>query len=168
MIITGVSDVDALLREPLLERLKPFPDPFERGIVACTSAPFCKFGILNVKEYGAQLTDHLRRNVDEDKWDKLHGLKIHISGCKASCAQPQLAHIGMRSTMTKDEEDYHDAVDFVLGGTNTRLGEWTNLEVKIGDAWDRTTTMVNAIADEMEGPGAITDEAVTRVLGRMS
>lgn len=168
LIVTGVSDVDALLREPLLERMKPFPDPFERGIVACTSAPFCKFGILNVKEYGAQLTDHLRRNVDEDKWDKLHGLKIHISGCKASCAQPQLAHIGMRSTMTKDEEDYHDAVDFVLGGTNTRLGEWTDLEVKIGDAWDRTTAMVNAIADEMEGPGAITDEAVTRVLGRMS
>ena len=40
VVLTGVGHVDALLSEPLLERLRPDADPFERAMVACTSAPF--------------------------------------------------------------------------------------------------------------------------------
>lgn len=163
LIITGVAKPDALLAEPLLARLKPSPDPFERGIVSCTSAPFCKFGILDVKEIGAQLTDHLQRNVPEEKWDRLQGLKIHLSGCKASCAQPQLAHIGMRSTMSKDEDDYHDSFDFVIGGTNLKLGRWTVGEVPVQDAFEKTAALVSKLADSANG-GGLSDEVITRVL----
>lgn len=165
LIITGVEMPDALLAEPLLARLKPYPDPFERAIVSCTSAPFCKFGILNVKEIGAQLTEHLQRNIPEEKWDKLNGLRIHLSGCKASCAQPQLAHIGMRSTMTKDEENYHDSFDLVMGGSNLQLGRWTELEVPVADTFAKTAALVTRLADASDGEGRISDEVAARVLG---
>ncbi|MBI3978391.1 MAG: ferredoxin--nitrite reductase, partial [Chloroflexi bacterium] len=50
LILSGVAParVPALRQEPILHRLRPDPDPFERAVVACTSAPFCKFGIFNV------------------------------------------------------------------------------------------------------------------------
>ncbi len=148
LVITGVEEVGALLAEPLLQRLRPSPDPFDRAIVACTSAPFCKFGILNVKEYGARLADHLRREVPRESWGRLERLRLHLSGCKASCAQPQLAHLGMRATMGKDEDSYIDSFDLVVGGSNGKLGSWRELEVPAEEAFARAVALVNRIAAE--------------------
>ncbi|MFN8557169.1 MAG: hypothetical protein U0531_07380 [Dehalococcoidia bacterium] len=79
LILTGVatSRLDALHAEPLLARLRPEPDAFERAVVACTSAPFCKFGILNVKEKSAELIDHLRATVSPPAAARLDGLRLH-------------------------------------------------------------------------------------------
>jgi len=44
LVLTGVKEVDRLLDEAIIARLQPAPDPFERALIACTSAPFCKFG----------------------------------------------------------------------------------------------------------------------------
>lgn len=128
LVVTGVGDPDALLAEPLLERFRPDPDPVERSVVACTSAPFCKFAILDVKSYGRDLIDALRGTVPAER---ANGLRIHLSGCKASCAQVQAAHIGLRATMGKDDESYKDAFDVALGGDlgAGRLGRWARLEV---------------------------------------
>ncbi len=148
VILTGVSDVDALLAEPLLERLKPEPDPFERGVVACTSAPFCKFAILAMKPYGAELISHLRAEVPREGWDRLHGLRIHMSGCKASCAQIPTAHIGIRATMGKDGEDYYDGFDVALGGDAgaPRLARWARGDVPTGAAFDGITSLLAKVA----------------------
>jgi len=35
---------------------------------------------------------------------------MHLSGCKAACAQVPLSHIGLRATMAKDADTFHDAV----------------------------------------------------------
>lgn len=163
LILTGVHDVAGLLAEPLLERLSPEPDPFARGIVSCTSAPFCKFGILNVKRYGTELAASLRERVPREHWERLQGIRIHLSGCKASCAQPQLAHIGMRSTMGKDEATYHDSFDLTLDGTNLRLGRWADLEVPAGAAFERTAELLVELARSRNGEGL--SEAAARVLG---
>ncbi len=157
LVLTGVADPNALLAEELVAaRLSPEPDPFERAVVACTSAPFCKFAILNVKEYGALLIEHLRAEVPNEVWPSLQGLRLHVSGCKASCAQIQTAHIGLRATMTKDEETYHDAFDVALGGDvgAGRLGGWAALEVPAEAAFDRIAGALATIdghgLDELE------------------
>ena len=147
-VITGVGDVDALLAEPLVARFRPEPDPFERAVIACTSAPFCKFAILPMKTYGAALTSHLRANVPEAGWDRLQGLRIHMSGCKASCAQIPLAHIGLRATMGKTDTDIFDAFDVAAGGDAGvgKLGRWACLEMPAPQVFDKITSVLNDVA----------------------
>lgn len=148
LILTGVADVGALSDEPLLCRLRPDPDPFERAVVACTSAPFCKFAILAMKPYGARLIDHLRASVPHQGWDRLGGLRIHLSGCKASCAQVGLAHVGLRATMGKDESSFHDAFDVAIGGDPGagRLAAWARGEVPVDNAFAGIASMLAAVA----------------------
>ncbi|MFV2063947.1 MAG: nitrite/sulfite reductase [Chloroflexota bacterium] len=133
VILTGVGEPDDLAREPLLERFSPSPDPFSRAVLACTSAPFCKFAVLDVKTRGAELIEHLQRSVPQDRWSELDGLRLHLSGCKASCAQVQLAQVGLRATMARDEHGYRAAFDVALGGDigAGRLARWTALEVPV-------------------------------------
>lgn len=132
LIITGVDEacLDALLREPLLQKFSPFPAPFVRSIVACTSAPFCKFGIFNVKDRGLELARMLDSALGSDEFGPI---KLHLSGCKASCGQVQIADIGLRASLAKDEDAYHEAFDVAIGGDLQagRLAEWLELEVPV-------------------------------------
>ena len=116
--LTGVplARLEAHLGEPLLQRLRPEPDPFERAEVACTSAPFCKFGIFNVKEKGLELIQYLRGKIPQSAASRLEGLRLHVSGCKAACAQIHVGHIGLRASMGKDEAGYGEAFDVAVGG----------------------------------------------------
>jgi ferredoxin-nitrite reductase len=157
LVLTGVADLAGLLAEPLLERLRPSPDPFERAVLACTSAPFCKFGILNAKAYGSELIEYLRRRVPAEVWDRLQGLRLHLSGCKASCAQVQAAHIGLRATMAKGEDALADAFDIALGGDvgRGRLGRWASLEVEAPRAFEAVARALVEMTQAEEGPDAI-------------
>lgn len=148
LVLTGVRDVDALLAEPLLTRLRPDPDPFERAVVACTSAPYCKFAILPMKAYGTELIEQLRTRVPQAGWHRLAGLRIHMSGCKASCAQVPLAHIGLRATMGKNETESFDAFDVALGGDSGagKLAAWARLEVPSDGVFDAITSYLVGVA----------------------
>lgn len=152
LVLTGVTDVAALLAEPLVSHFRPEPDPFERAVVACTSAPFCKFAIVDAKAYGAELIDRLRTAVPRSRWDRLQGLRIHLAGCKASCAQAQAAHIGLRGTMGKDETAYGDAFDVAVGGDvgAGRLARWEALEVPPDVVFDR---LARSLAQVPPGSG---------------
>ena len=147
LLLTGIRDVDALLAEDFVQTYTPEPDPFERAIVACTSAPFCKFAIVDMKTSGRQLVAHLQETLPIAGRDRLDGLKLHMSGCKASCAQVQAAHIGVRATMTKDEEAYQQALDISLGGDlgASRLGQWVRLEEPVDEAFDSITEVLRAV-----------------------
>ncbi len=148
LILSGIGDIAGLLGEPLIARLQPQPDPFERSVVACTSAPFCKFAILPMKRYGAELIDYLRNNVPRQYWDHLQGLRIHLSGCKASCAQVPLAHIGLRGAMGKTEAGYLDAFDIALGGDGGagRLAHWTAGSVSVDEAFAGIASLLTETA----------------------
>lgn len=147
LMLTGIIDVDGLLAEPFTERYRPEADAIERSVIACTSAPFCKFAIDDMKTNGRRLIAHLRENLPEQGREHLQGLRIHMSGCKASCAQVQAAHIGLRATMTKDEEAYEQALDVSLGGDlgASRLGQWVRLEDPIEETWDSVTEVLRAV-----------------------
>ena len=129
-VLTGVPEerlVD-LLAEGLLETYSPDPPPFERGVVACTGSEFCRFAVVETKAQAVTWARELDRRFagrfgsGEDRI-----VRMHFSGCPASCAQPQIADIGFRGETAHVGDEIVEAVDVLLGGslgTDAAFGEW--------------------------------------------
>jgi ferredoxin-nitrite reductase len=116
LIITGVPEgrLDDLLAEPLLARYSPNPGAFERGVVACTGSEFCRFGIVETKVRAVEWA----REMDERVGDLgQEAVRMHFSGCSASCAQPQIGDIGFRGETAKTNNAIVEGVDIGLGGS---------------------------------------------------
>ncbi len=116
LILTGVPSerLDDLLAEPLLGEHSPSPGPFERGAVACTGSEFCRFAIVETKARTATLARWLDQHVDLGDEEII---RMHVSGCSASCAQPQIADIGFRGEIAHRDQQVVEAVDVGLGGS---------------------------------------------------
>jgi len=143
-IITGVPGdrVDALLAEDLVQKYSPFPGPFSRGVVACTGSEFCRFAVVETKERAVKWA----RAMDErlagipvsvskkpgpklppegaadgtPRWgsgDDPGVIRMHFSGCSASCAQPQVGDVGFRGDIAHVAEHIEEAVDIGFGGS---------------------------------------------------
>ena len=129
---TGVPEdrIDAMLSEDLLQKYSPYPGPFTRGVVACTGSEFCRYAIVETKEravkwarfldeqlagepVGAAPTPGGRSGPKEDAGV----IRMHFSGCSASCAQPQIADIGFRGEVAHVGNHLAEAVDIGLGGS---------------------------------------------------
>jgi ferredoxin-nitrite reductase len=115
-IITGVPDgrLAALLAEPLLQTHSPHPRPFERGAVACTGNEFCRLAIVETKARAMAWARELDRRVQIEGAEII---RMHFSGCSASCAQPQIADIGFRGETAKTATAIVEGVDIGLGGS---------------------------------------------------
>ena len=130
--LTGVPGdrVDALLAEDLLQKYSPYPGPFSRGVVACTGSEFCRYAIVETKERAVKWA----RFLDEQLAGEPVGaapapggvsgpqedagvIRMHFSGCSASCAQPQIADIGFRGEVAHVGNHLAEAVDIGLGGS---------------------------------------------------
>ena len=128
LILTGVPDerVEALLAEPLLATYSPAPGAFERGVVACTGNEFCRFAIVETKARAATWARELDRRLGPDEaGDGV--VRMHFSGCPASCAQPQIADIGFRGETAHRDDQILEAVDIGLGGslgTDAAFVDW--------------------------------------------
>jgi len=57
-----------------------------------------------------------RANVSSERGDA-GVIRMHFSGCSASCAQPQIADIGFRGDIAHIDEHIEEAVDIGLGGS---------------------------------------------------
>ncbi len=121
-IVSGVPEprLDELLAEPLIKKYSPFPGPFERGVVACTGSEFCRFAVVETKERAvkwARALDAQLTQGDESPTTDAGVIRMHFSGCSASCAQPQIADIGFRGDIAHVDEHIEEAVDIGLGGS---------------------------------------------------
>ncbi len=124
-IVSGVpeSQLNDLLAEPLMQTYSPFPGPFERGVVACTGSEFCRFAVVETKERAvkwARALDTQLSSADDGvrgRRDDAGVIRMHFSGCSASCAQPQIADIGFRGDIAHVDEHIEEAVDIGLGGS---------------------------------------------------
>jgi ferredoxin-nitrite reductase len=116
LIIAGVGEdrLDNLLAEPLLMRYSPNPGAFERGVVACTGSEFCRFGIVETKIRALEWAREMDRRVGDLGQE---AVRMHFSGCSASCAQPQIGDIGFRGETAKKEDAIVEGVDIGLGGS---------------------------------------------------
>ena len=123
-ILSGVPEerLDALLAESLIQTYSPFPGPFERGVVACTGSEFCRFAVVETKERAVKWARTLDAQLSVNGADgggsgDAGVIRMHFSGCSASCAQPQIADIGFRGDIAHVDEHIEEAVDIGLGGS---------------------------------------------------
>jgi ferredoxin-nitrite reductase len=116
LVITHVSEekLDEFLAEPLLERFSPNPGAFERGIVACTGNEFCRFAIVETKIRAVEWAKEMDERVGDVGQD---AVRMHFSGCSASCAQPQIGDIGFRGETAKTKDAIVEGVDIGMGGS---------------------------------------------------
>jgi len=116
-VLTGVPEdqLDDLLAEELLAKYSPFPGPFERGVVACTGTEFCRFAVVETKERAVKWARHLDKELGAAADGDI--IRMHFSGCSASCAQPQIADIGFRGETAHLPERIVEGVDIGLGGS---------------------------------------------------
>jgi ferredoxin-nitrite reductase len=150
-IITGVTEerLDDLLTEPLLKRYSPNPGAFERGIVACTGSEFCRFGIVETKIRAVEWA----REMDERVGDGIgqEAVRMHFSGCSASCAQPQIGDVGFRGETAKTKDALVEGVDIGLGGSLGRDAafiDWVEGAKPAEDVPDALASVFEKFRDE--------------------
>ncbi|MDP9454373.1 MAG: ferredoxin--nitrite reductase [Actinomycetota bacterium] len=116
LVITHIPEekLDEFLAEPLLERFSPNPGAFERGIVACTGNEFCRFAIVETKLRAVEWAKEMDERVGDVGQD---AIRMHFSGCSASCAQPQIGDIGFRGETAKTKDALVEGVDIGMGGS---------------------------------------------------
>jgi ferredoxin-nitrite reductase len=162
LIFTGIPDgrVDALLGEELFTKYSPFPGPFTRGVVACTGSEFCRFAIVETKERAVKWA----RFLDEQLAGEPTGvapapgpredagvIRMHFSGCSASCAQPQIADIGFRGEVAKVGQHLSEAVDIGMGGslgTDAAFIDWIEHARPVNDVPDALLRVVRRYQSE--------------------
>ncbi|WP_336328353.1 rhodanese-like domain-containing protein [Halovenus sp. HT40] len=119
-IVPGIDakDVDAFRSEEVIQRYSPDPGPFTHGVIACTGKEYCTYGIINTKDRAIRWARELDEwfESDYDGPADPDVVRVHLSGCSASCAQPQIADVGLRGEDQRTIEGSEPAVDIGLGG----------------------------------------------------
>jgi ferredoxin-nitrite reductase len=160
-VLTGVPDerLEELLQATLLERYSPFPAPFERGVVACTGSEFCRFAIVETKARAVMWAREMDRRFaagfggGAGLRDRPHNaiVRMHFSGCPASCGQPQIADIGFRGDTAHVGDELVEAVDIGLGGslgTDAAFGDWVAGALPVAEVPEAIGRVVTRYVDE--------------------
>src|SRR5829696_5907171 len=116
--------VEALLAEPLAQELSPLPPLFTRGLQTCTGKEFCGLAKVHTKERAAEIARFLDTHVTKNG----HGedFRLHFAGCSSSCAQHQIADVGIEGVLKKVDGEFVEAMDIRIGGRlgpDARFGE---------------------------------------------
>ncbi|MFB6068673.1 MAG: nitrite/sulfite reductase, partial [Halobacterium sp.] len=159
-IITDVpeDDLDALLEEPLLEDYSPDPHPFMRGSIACTGTEFCSLSIVETKNRQVRYGRWLRDNVDVP--EGVEDFHIHLSGCTASCAQPQIADVSLRGMKTRKDGEPVEAFDIGLGGglgENPQFADWVAMRVPADEVPGAIANLLETFEERREGDETFRD-----------
>jgi ferredoxin-nitrite reductase len=153
VIVTDVpeSALDDFLAEPLLDDYSPDPSPFMRGSVACTGTEFCSLSIVETKNRQVRYARWLKENVDlPADVDEFH---VHLSGCTASCAQPQIADVSLRGMKTRKDGEAVEALDVGLGGglgEEPQFARWVTQRVPADEVPGAIANLVAEFADRRE------------------
>ena len=113
VIIVNVPDsrLGTLLKEPIVEKFSPQPGQLSRSLVSCTGSQFCNFALVETKNRAKALIQEIEAEMDFP-----HPVRIHWTGCPNSCAQPQVADIGLMGTKVRKAGRTLEGVDIYMGG----------------------------------------------------
>jgi len=78
-------------------------------------------------------------------------VRMHFSGCPASCAQPQVADIGFRGETAHVGDEIVEAVDIGLGGSlgaDAAFGDWVEGAMPVGQVVDSLGRVVERFLAE--------------------
>jgi ferredoxin-nitrite reductase len=140
VLIPHVPDerVDDLLAEPLVrDELRADPEPFTRGLQTCTGKEFCGLAKVFTKERAAGIAEVL--NARARAAGHSEDLRVHFAGCSSSCAQHQIADIGIEGVLKRHDGEMVEAMDIRIGG---RLG---------ADPRFGTVVVKKVLADDLDG-----------------
>ncbi|AWB27860.1 rhodanese-like domain-containing protein [Halococcoides cellulosivorans] len=136
--------VDALRASEPLEAYSPDPGPVTRGMVTCTGREYCTYALVETKARAWRWARELDATLDVC-FDRV---RVALSGCIASCAQPQLADVGLRGETRRDETDPvpHPAVDLAVGGdpANQEFARWLCGRIPIEDGPEAIARVIEA------------------------
>ncbi len=143
--------VDDLLAEPLLEHLSPNPPLFTRGLQTCTGKEFCGLAKVHTKERAAEIA----RFLDEHVRPNGHGedLRVHFAGCSSSCAQQQIADIGIEGVLKKVDGEFVEAMDIRIGGHLGPEPKFGDVVLKKVPHWDLNETLLTILDFYERGHG---------------
>ncbi|WP_188876910.1 nitrite/sulfite reductase [Halarchaeum nitratireducens] len=156
-LITHVPEenVEDLVNEEFAEDYQPDPGPFSRGAVACTGTEYCKYAIIETKARTKQWARQLDEQIETP--DDLDVVRMHMSGCSASCAQPQIADVGFRGETVKVEtadnsdDDIVEGMDVGLGGSlgaDNAFIDWVETAVPAGSVTDALEELFAVYTEE--------------------
>ncbi|MFI5906815.1 nitrite/sulfite reductase [Dactylosporangium sp. NPDC051541] len=113
-----ILDVEQDRTESLVQGLQKIglearPSVWRRSTMACTGIEFCKLAIVETKARAADLIAHLEKTVADLDAD----ISIHLNGCPNACARTQVADIGLKGMLVRDESgDMVEGFQIHLGG----------------------------------------------------
>lgn len=117
-------------------------DAFDLNTIACTGSQFCNIAVTETKGHMFQLIEKLRKRAL-----KLHGIRIHMSGCPSSCAQHFTADIGLKGVRVRRILGTREGFDLYLGGGiagRVHMG----VPYKLGVDVDQLPTVIEDVVNE--------------------
>lgn len=126
VIFPNVPDerVDALLGEELLKTFKVRRGTISANMVSCTGSQFCGLALIETKNRAIELAKQLDEEVELTR-----DVRVHVTGCPNSCAQVQVADIGLMGAPAKKNGKAVEGVRIFIGGT---IGEGAEFGEKYG------------------------------------
>jgi len=117
VIITGVpkANIESLVKALQQVGLDPHAPLWRHNLISCTGIEFCNLAVVETKQRAYEILQYLEKTVELDS-----PVMLSISGCPNSCAQYQVADIGLTGTKAQWEGQKVDAYDLCVGG---RFGE---------------------------------------------
>ncbi|WP_276299668.1 nitrite/sulfite reductase [Halorussus lipolyticus] len=145
------EDLGSFLDEQLLDSYSPDPHPFLRGSIACTGTEYCSLSIVETKNRMVRYARWLKANVPVP--EGVEDFHIHLSGCTASCAQPQIADISLRGMKARKDGEPVEAFDVGLGGglgENPEFADWVEMRVPADEIPGYVRNLLSAYEDQRE------------------
>src|SRR3954449_12011358 len=136
--------VDDLLAEPLAQELQPKPTFFNRALQSCTGKEFCGLAKVHTKGKNGGRAAEIAAFLDQHVTPNGHGedFRLHFAGCSSSCAQHQIADIGIEGVLKKVDGEFIEAMDIRIGGhlgENARFGD---VVIKKVPHWELNETLL--------------------------
>jgi ferredoxin-nitrite reductase len=112
MIVHVPSErLEAVLVEPLLQRLRPDPSPLQAEAVSCTGNAYCSFALIPTKGTAQAVLEELERRIELPD-----AVRMHWTGCPNACGQPYMGQIGLMGAKARKDGDMVEAAKIYLGG----------------------------------------------------
>mmetsp|Transcript_14615 Transcript_14615/g.19232 ORF Transcript_14615/g.19232 Transcript_14615/m.19232 type:complete len:583 (+) Transcript_14615:54-1802(+) len=117
MIFPNVQNdsLEELSRMPFFEKFPIDAGNLNRGMVTCTGAQFCSFGLVETKNNAIDINKELEARLNIPQL-----VRIHWTGCPNSCGQAQIGDIGLMGAPAKKDGKAVPGVNIFMGG---RVGE---------------------------------------------
>ncbi len=134
------EQVDALLLEPLITDLTPTPTLFQRGLQTCTGKEFCGLAKVFTKSRAVEISKFLDEHVRPNG----HGedFRLHFAGCSSSCAQHQIADVGIEGVLKKVDGEFVEAMDIRIGGRLGPSPKFGDVVIKKVPHWELNDTLL--------------------------